>query len=742
MTAAFHTMRRAIARRLLTGRFPVVRQYDRADCGPAALLSVLRHWGGDASLVLLRELTHTDSDGCSMLALVRAADTLGFRARGATGDLDALAKEQLPCIAHVVLADGLHHYVVVYGIGPTWVLLGDPARGLRRVTREEFLALWAERAVILLSPARPLRNDPAQHWIVWVARHFGRERTWLLQSVFLGVVYTGLWLLTSLFVKRLVDQFIPERDIRGVMLTTGVLVAVQAVRAGAGYLRQRFLLGVSARTSVELARGFLQHVYRLPARFFDTHRRGDVMARINDSVQIQAAAARIIGGTVVDALIIVGTLGATLLVAPSIGWLALGTVPLYAILLARVLRPLRGAQNDAARRHADVESAYVDSLTGIDDIRTFDASHAFAAAADERYRAFQHQTLVLGRLQIRASLGAELAGGVLVIAALAIGAVAVVHGSMGLGAMLAAYSLLASALPSVNRLVEANVAIQSASIAAMRLMDLLLLEREPVGAAGPAFSLERAVRLEHARFAWPRGGVLLDDVDLSIERGRITGLCGPSGCGKSTLAKLLQRNYPLSGGRLLIDDVAADAIPLDSYRRSVAVVREATKIFNFSLLENITLGRPTPSREELTHWITGLGFGGFLRRFPAGLDSRLGEEARQLSSGERQIVGLLRGLFANPALLVIDEGVNAVDVEMTRQVHATLRAFAHDHAVLLISHDPSTLAIADTTFVLTTGRIVRADVTTSVRPDDVYSWRTQSAGVGPIGPSLPWRPVT
>ena len=120
----------SVRRSLLRRRYPVVRQYDRTDCGPAALLSVLKFCGGDASLVAVRELALTDTNGTTLLALLRAAERLGFRASGASGEYDDLRTVALPCVAHVVMDGILPHYVVVYRVGEKTVLLGDPARAL------------------------------------------------------------------------------------------------------------------------------------------------------------------------------------------------------------------------------------------------------------------------------------------------------------------------------------------------------------------------------------------------------------------------------------------------------------------------------------------------------------------------------------------------------------------------------------------------------------------------------------
>jgi ATP-binding cassette subfamily B protein len=694
---------------LIWGRYPTMRQYDQVDCGPAALLSVLRYWGGDASLVRVRELTHTDARGSTMLSLVHAAEALGFEAYGATGEYEDLARESLPCIAHLVMPDGLQHFVVVYQVRPGFVLLGDPGRGLRRISRDEFLSLWGQRAVVVLKPAGALLAQPVAHWMVWVAGYFRNDTTALIQSVYLGAAYTAFWLATSLFVKWLVDDFIPHKNLRGVVLTAGFLLLLTVLRASAGFLRQRFLIGLSQRSSVAIARDFFQHVYRLPARFFDTRRRGDITARINDSVQIQSALVRVVGLAVVDALVILGAVACTFAVAPTVGWLALTAMPLYTLLLASATRALRGAQNEVSRRRSDVESNYIDTLTGIEEIRGYDVASVFSAWAENRYRAFQEQGAALAAIQARTALYAELTGGVLVIAALGLGAWEVVGGSLQLGEMLAAYSLLAGALPSVARCVDANAAIQSASVAATRLNDLLLAEPEEATGVGDrarhTFHVRQGIRLENATFAWPRGRTLFENVSMSIERGAITALRGPSGAGKSTIVKVLQRTYPLSAGTLWVDAMPANDVRLDSYRAKVAVLRENTRIFNMPLAANITLGRPAIPTGRIEDHAVSLGFGDFLRRFEFGLATPLGEDARQLSTGERQVVGLLRALLGEPEVLIVDEGVNGVDGVLAPLVRDTLIEYAHEHAVLVISHEPRVLGLAHTVYSLRNARV-------------------------------------
>jgi ABC-type bacteriocin/lantibiotic exporter with double-glycine peptidase domain len=691
----------------LASRRRPVRQYDQADCGPAALLSVLRYWGGNDSLVHVRELSGTDSRGTTMLTLVRAAEALGLSARGAMGEYEDLMREQMPCIAHVVFDERLLHYVVVYEIDETGVLVGDPAKGRYRLSRDEFLRVWTERAVILLEPTERLRNDAPPHWIRWILAHFHKEEAWLYQSVFLGVVYTLLGLITAFFVQWLIDHFIPERSYSKIIALGVALLVLQLLRAAAGYLRQRFTVELSRRVNLRVNEDFLRHLFRLPSRFFESRKTGDITARLNDSIRIQSALLLVFGGTVIDALVIVGSLSFLFVLAPALAWIALAALPVYAVLLFLLTHRIAAEQRGAMKGYAQVEASYIDSLSGMDEIRGYNAGGAFTALNRFLYEQFQKAVASLGMTQARAAFNAEMTGGALTIGCLVYGAVLVIQEQLLLGQLMAAYSLLMSLIPATNGLVEAHISLQGASVAAQRLMDLLLTQPEANPGTNP-FRLSEKLEVRGGEFTWPRGDRLLKGVDLSIRRGSLTGLWGLSGAGKSTLVKILERKYDLTGGAVLLDGVPAEEFDLPEYRRHVGVVPETPKIFNGTIAENILMGRSFDSQEELLARIESTGLNPFLSRFEAGLNTLVGEEGRQLSSGERQVIGLIRALLDEPSVLLMDEGVSAIDVLTTSLIFAVVEQYARSHAVLLISHDLRSLQSADVIHLLEDGRITES----------------------------------
>ena len=696
-----------ISKSVLNSKYPVVRQYDQIDCGPAALLSVLKFWGGNSSLVHVRELANTDAQGSNMLGLVNAAKELGFEAVGASGDYEDLMQETMPCIAHVILENQLQHFVIIYKIDAKGVLIGDPAKGVYKLSKEKFIEIWRQRAVILLTPNGELFENKTPNWLHWVFAYFKKEESWLYQSIFLGILYTLFGLLVAVFVQWLVDRFIPERDTFKIIITGVFLLVLQLLRALAGYLRQRFLVELNRRVNINVNKDFLSHIFQLPLRFFDTRKKGDITARINDGIKIQQAVLRILGITIIDGLIIFGSFAFLFILAPTLGWIVLTTLPLYALILALAAKSFKAEQNEVMKSYAQVESFYFDSLNGINEILSYHVSSAFARLNKFFFEKFQQQTAKLGLTQARISLYAELAAGALVVGVLSFGAILVIQKSLLLGQMIAAYSLLANMLPAVNRLVEANILLQGASIAVQRLMDLLLVETEKNAGKLP-FKLNESLIIKDIQFTWPKGQELLRGVNLAIPKGQITSLWGISGSGKSTLVKIVQRQYALSDGQIFADCRPIGDFELLSYRRNIAVVPQEVKIFNGTILENIQVGREGVDSNRILKRVEQLGLAAFLSRFEHGLLTLVGEEGRQLSGGEMQFLALIRALVESPAVLILDEGISAIDVEIEHFIFKVVRDYSKNHAVLLITHNLQTIIKTDTVYLLEDGVITQS----------------------------------
>ena len=238
-------------------------------------------------------------------------------------------------------------------------------------------------------------------------------------------------------------------------------------------------------------------------------------------------------------------------------------------------------------------------------------------------------------------------------------------------------------------------------------MDLLLVETEKNAGKLP-FKLNESLIIKDVQFTWPKGQELLRGVNLAIPKGQITSLWGISGSGKSTLVKIVQRQYALSDGQIFADCRPIGDFELLSYRRNIAVVPQEVKIFNGTILENIQVGREGVDSNHILKRVEQSGLAAFLSRFEHGLLTLVGEEGRQLSGGEMQILALIRALVESPAVLILDEGISAIDVEIEHFIFQVVRDYSKNHAVLLITHNLQTIIKTDTVYLLEDGVITQS----------------------------------
>jgi ATP-binding cassette subfamily B protein len=687
-------------------KYPLVRQYDQADCGPAALLSVLKYHGGNDNLVHVRELCQTTSEGSSMLDLVYAAEKLGFEAKGGQGNYEALRNEKLPCIAHVHIYNGQTHYLIIYKITETHLLIGDPGKGMYKSSREDFERVWNSNAVILLNPGKTLYKEDQRYWSKWILSYFKRERLWINQSVFLGIIYTLLGLTTAILIQKLIDDLIPTKDISQIGYFGGLLCLLLFLKSSAGYVRERFLVILNKRLSKSINGEFLQHLFKLPKHFFDTRKKGDITARIHDIIRIQQAVVKISGSLIIDILIVVGALLVLFNFSSLIGWIMVVFIPLYTAILLFHSRSFKSLQSSVMKEFARVESVYIDSLDGMDDILGFNVSDSFSNTNKLIYGMFQDKIETLGFTRTRLAYLVETSGAFITVAVLIFGAMAISKDQMKLGEMIASYSLLSYIIPAINRSIEANISMQGAFVAIRRLMDLLLVEKEKDLGDKP-FEMKNSLKIEQAAFSWSANKQLFQNLDMRLPKGKLISLWGPSGEGKTTLVQMIHRKYQPEGGKILLDGVPADEIKLADYRRNIAVVPQQVKLFNGTIAENIVLGRPTTSSEDLKELIIRYGFSSFFTRFEYGLYTKIGEDGRILSGGEKQMIGLARALFDRPEILIIDEGLTALDREIETLIFAILLHYANNHSVLINTHNFRIIMKTDYLYVLKKGFIIQ-----------------------------------
>jgi ATP-binding cassette, subfamily C, bacteriocin exporter len=685
---------------LFRSKHPLVRQYHISDCGPACLVAILRDLGGQCSVTKAREVAGTDQGGTTFLGLQEGARALGLDASGATGSFDDLRSIDLPCIAHVV-KEGMQHFVVIWKVEARRILVGDPGSGIEWMDRPAFEKIWVKNAVLLVTAGPNLADEEHEGWAQWVFRHIADSWDWLIQSIFLGIAYTGLGLFSAVVLQQFIDSVLMRGEMDRLGLVGAFLLALYLARGGVGYVRQRFVLRLNRRSSQALAGDFIGRLFALPTRFFDTRRGGDITARLQDAGRIQAAVLQLLGGASVDAIVLIGSISLVFYFSSELGAVLTVILPLYALLALMATRRIKRGQQKVFASYGALQAEYYDALSGIETIRGFGVGPAVSRKHLHLFDEHQNQFEKLGMVNASVQSVLDTLANLMFLSVLIIGGISVANGELTLGRMLAAYSLVGMAIPSVQQVIQSILALQGASAAADRIKDIMVSEPEDPD-TGARLGRIAQMEIVDGSFRWPGAPSQMEDLQFVLRRGEILGLTGPNGVGKSTLINLLTRRYPLTSGQLLVNGVDATLARLSDFRRRVQVVPERVAIFNGSLGQNLFMGlRNQEDQASAVQPLSDVRIQDFLTRFPAGLATRVGEGGRRLSAGESQMVGLLRAMVASPDVLILDEALASLDTAFRDLALELIRGHARVGMVLVISHHREVLSVAHRTVLLT-----------------------------------------
>jgi len=339
--------------------------------------------------------------------------------------------------------------------------------------------------------------------------------------------------------------------------------------------------------------------------------------------------------------------------------------------------------------YAMSESNFIDSLKGITEIKSLNWQSDFSLRNNLIYSDFQDKAVQLGTVKIRLGLITGITGTLYLITVLVFSSVQVMQSKLTQGELMAILTLSSTILPSVLNLSLISIPISEVKVALNRMFEFTRIEPEENGDDLGVCNNHNISRidLENISFRYPGQKLLLDDISITIEKGRIVSLVGECGTGKSTLASLIMRFYEPESGRMIINGShGLKELDLKTWREKVGIVPQDIHIFNGTLLQNLMTGINEKTINEAVAKISHYGFDQFINNLPSGFMTLVGEEGINLSGGQKQIVAFIRALMKNPEILVIDEGTANMDRNTEDFIMNLISGLKPEMGILLISH--------------------------------------------------------
>ncbi|MFJ9727531.1 ABC transporter ATP-binding protein [Streptomyces sp. NPDC101209] len=521
-----------------------------------------------------------------------------------------------------------------------------------------------------------------------------------------------------LLVAYAIDNAVPalRRDDHGPLVLVAVAYLLCALASGV--LQSAFILA-SARVSqdvlLDLRGRIFRHAQALSIDFHERYTSGRLISRSTTDVEsLRELLNEGLQELVMVVLSFMSISAMLLWLDPGIGALAVASfVPLY--LLVRLYQRRAGrVYRVRSTAIAAVIVKFVETMNGIRPVRAFRREAANDAEFGVLNRRHERTNGDAMLEMARYVVGSRLVANTAVAAIVLWGAYRVADGSLELGVLAAAVLYLRRLYDPIDRLGMFLNAYQSAAASLEKIAGLLAQTPSvpepsapvPLPALADGRGPGREVVFDGVRFGYRTGGEVLPRFDLTLPAGQTVAVVGTTGAGKSTLAKLLARFYDPSEGRVLLDGVDLRELSVPELRRGVVMVTQEAFLFSGTVAENIAIGRPEASREQIERAAKAIGAHDFIEALPDGYDTDVRKRGGRISAGQRQLVAFARALLADPAVLILDEATSSLDVPGERAVQRAMSTVLRGRTAVVIAHRLSTVEIADRVLVMEHGRIV------------------------------------
>lgn len=476
------------------------------------------------------------------------------------------------------------------------------------------------------------------------------------------------------------------------------------------YLSYRIMIPLRNRVMTSLRDDMYAKVLKLPIGFFTEQRKGDIMSRMsNDMNEIEWSIISTLEGLIRDPLNIIIILFSLIFLSPMLSLVVVVLLPITGFIIGRISRKLKKQSNQAQEQQGLILSILDETITGLRVVKSFNAEKMLNS------RFFKSSNL-LHNLRVKMAFRKDLASplsefmGILVLSALLwIGGGWVLNDQYGLtaGAFITYIVFFTQIINPAKALSTAFYNVQKGSAAIARIEEVLkapvVVEESPK--AIPLTTFNNSIEFRNVSFKY-EDVTILENINLTIQKGKTIALVGSSGAGKSTLADLVPRFHDVSGGELLIDGVNIKDYSLTSLRDQIGIVTQEPILFNDTIASNIALSNPNATLEEIQEAARIANAHEFITKKEDQYDTNIGDRGSKLSGGERQRLTIARAVLKNPPILILDEATSSLDTESERLVQDAINKMMANRTSIVIAHRLSTIRHADEIIVLQRGQIV------------------------------------
>lgn len=539
----------------------------------------------------------------------------------------------------------------------------------------------------------------------------------IFATIIVGIIKFGIPMLIPLLIKYAIDGVInnhaltTDEKVHHLTIAIGITLFIFViVRPPIEFIRQYLAQWTSNKILYDIRKKLYNHLQALSARFYANNQVGQVISRvINDVEQTKDFILTGLMNIWLDCITIIIALSIMFFLDVKLTLAALFIFPFYILTVYVFFGRLRKLTRERSQALAEVQGFLHERVQGISVVKSFAIEDNEAKNFDKKNTNFLTRALKHTRWNAYSFAAINTVTDIGPIIVIGVGAYLAISGSITVGTLAAFVGYLELLFGPLRRLVASFTTLTQSFASMDRVFQLIDEDYDIKNGVGaqPIEIKQGRIDIDHVSFQYnDNEAPILKDINLSIEKGETVAFVGMSGGGKSTLINLIPRFYDVTSGQILIDGHNIKDFLTGSLRNQIGLVQQDNILFSDTVKENILLGRPTATDEEVVEAAKMANAHDFIMNLPQGYDTEVGERGVKLSGGQKQRLSIARIFLNNPPILILDEATSALDLESESIIQEALDVLSKDRTTLIVAHRLSTITHADKIVVIENGHIV------------------------------------
>ena len=670
-------------------KYPFTKQEGLKDCAAACMQMIIKYYNGYISINDLNEMLETTKEGVSAFKIIEVSNKIGFKATGIKLNLLELTKSvTLPVIAHVVI-NNYNHYIVVYKIDSfkKSVIIADPQSKIKTISFKEFESIWTN-VIINLYPVKPIEHRNYEKHLNYKNIILKNKKT-IFQLCYISFIYMILSIVASFYMKYVFDNYLSNFHL---IFTVFILfIIINLYKIFTNLIRTKILIDLNKNIDIDLSLDIFSKILSLPYGYYRNKTTGEIITRYTELSKIRETISKVLLTLFLDLPLCITSFIIMYFLNSKLTMISLIAVLLYTIIVIVYNRILNDTILEAQIKKAEMNTVLIESINGFETIKGLNLYDYIKLKFENKYIKYLKNVIKIDSiLNIKENLK-EIVNQLIEMIIIFTGVIYVRSETITIGTLMTYNSILVFFLAPIRNLLSLDNSIIESKRIVKRVNEMLKKE-ENVKKINIVYG---DILIKSLSFK-QNERIILNKINLHISKGEKVIITGKSGSGKSTLLKILMNYYNDYQGEIKINGINIKSINL----KNVYISQNET-LFTDTIYNNIVLGNNDSNFSE----IVKMCYVDEIINSNLGYNQIIEENGFNISGGQKQRIILARSIINEFDLLLIDEGLNQIDVELERKILKNLFNKFHDKTIIIVSHRLENMDLYDKLIKLENGKV-------------------------------------